>query len=65
MGNRRWILWQSLIAPSMERFMVAASTDGFEFSGLIVQAHDDVPYVARYAIQYASIPALPIGSPWA
>jgi len=51
MGNRRWIPWQSLIAPGMERFIVAASSDGFDFSGLIIQSHDDVPYVARYAIQ--------------
>src|SRR6266852_454639 len=51
MGNRRWILWQSLIAPSMERFIVAASNDDFEFSGLILQAHDDMPYVARYTVQ--------------
>ena len=50
MGHRRWVLWQSLIAPSMERFIVEASDGGFDFSGLIAQAHDDVPYVARYAI---------------
>jgi hypothetical protein len=51
MGKRRWILWQGLIAPSMERFIVAAAHDGFEFSGLILQAHDDVPYVARYTVK--------------
>jgi hypothetical protein len=51
MGNRRWILWQGLIAPSMERFILSASADGFEFDGLLLQAHKDSPYVARYAIR--------------
>ena len=50
MGKRRWILWQGLIAPSMERFIVSATNGGFEFSGLILQAHDDAPYVVRYLI---------------
>src|ERR1700738_1872623 len=40
MGKLRWILWQGLIAPSMERFIAGASNPGFEFSGLILQAHD-------------------------
>jgi uncharacterized protein len=51
MVNRRWILWQGLIAPSMERFIVVVSANGFEFDGLLLQAHQDVPYVARYAIR--------------
>src|ERR1700736_1082743 len=51
MGNRRWILWQGLIAPSMERFILVASVNGFEFNGLLLQAHQDVPYVTRYTIQ--------------
>jgi hypothetical protein len=51
MGTRRWILWQGLIAPSMERVVVGAGNGGFEFSGLIVQAHEDTPYVARYRLQ--------------
>jgi hypothetical protein len=51
MGNRRWVLWQGLIAPSMERFILVASANGFEFNGLLLQAHQDVPYVARYTIQ--------------
>jgi hypothetical protein len=51
MGTRRWILWQGLITPSMERFIVAASNVGFEFSGLILQAHEETPYVVRYAIE--------------
>jgi hypothetical protein len=51
MGKRRWILWQGLIAPSMERFIATASDRGFELSGLILQAHEDVPYVVRYVIQ--------------
>src|ERR1700737_3183388 len=51
MGRRRWILWQSLIAPGMERFIIRATDDGFELAGLILQAHEDVPYVARYTIR--------------
>ena len=51
MGKRRWILWQGLIAPSMERFIITATDRGFELSGLILQAHDVVPYVVRYAIE--------------
>src|SRR6267143_1379855 len=51
MGQRRWILWQGLIAPSLERFIATATDRGFELSGLILQAHEDVPYVARYLIQ--------------
>jgi uncharacterized protein len=50
MGKRRWILWQGLIAPSMERFIASATDGGFEFSGLILQAHEDAPYVVRYVI---------------
>jgi hypothetical protein len=51
MGKRRWILWQGLIVPSMERFIATATDRGFELSGLILQAHEDAPYVARYVIQ--------------
>jgi uncharacterized protein len=51
MGTRRWILWQGLITPSMERFIAGASGGGFEFSGLILQAHQETPYVVRYAIE--------------
>jgi hypothetical protein len=51
MRTRRWILWQGLITPSMERFIVGASNVGFEFSGLILQAHEESPYVVRYAIE--------------
>jgi hypothetical protein len=51
MGNRRWVLWQGLIAPSMERFTLSVSADGFDFDGLLLQAHQDVPYVARYTIR--------------
>jgi hypothetical protein len=51
MKKRRWVLWQGLIAPSMERFILSHSASGFEFSGLILQAHQAVPYVARYTIQ--------------
>ena len=50
MGTRRWILWQGLITPSMERFIVGASNGGFEFTGLILQAHEESPYVVRYAL---------------
>jgi uncharacterized protein len=51
MANRRWVLWQGLISASMERFILSASAEGFEFNGLILQAHQDAPYVARYAIR--------------
>ncbi len=51
MSKRRWILWQGLIAPSIERFIASASDDGFELSGLILQAHQHTPYVVRYAIR--------------
>jgi len=50
MGTRRWILWQGLIAPSMERFIATRTDRGFELSGLILQAHQDVPYIARYVL---------------
>src|ERR1700694_4126364 len=48
MGTRRWILWQGLITPSMERFIGGGSDNGFEFSGLILQDHEESPYVVRY-----------------
>jgi len=51
MGKRRWILWQGLIAPSMERFIAARTESGFHLSGLILQAHQDAPYVARYSVE--------------
>ena len=51
MGTRRWILWPGLITPSMERFIARTSGDGFELSGLILQAHEEAPYVVRYRIE--------------
>jgi len=51
MSKRRWILWQGLIAPSIERFIASSVDDGFELSGLILQAHEDTPYVVRYRIR--------------
>src|SRR5438132_8384402 len=51
MGTRRLILWQGLVTPSMERVVVTASAGGFAFSGLILQAHEDVPYIVRYRIE--------------
>jgi len=51
MGKRRWILWQGLIAPSMERFVAARTENGFQLSGLILQAHEGEPYVVRYSIE--------------
>ena len=50
MGERRWILWQGLIAPSMERFIAARTETGCQLAGLILQAHQDAPYVVRYSI---------------
>jgi uncharacterized protein len=49
-GKRRWILWQGLIAPSMERFVAARTESGCQLSGLILQAHQDEPFVVRYSI---------------
>src|ERR1700694_4605672 len=51
MGKLRWILWQALITPGMGRFIVSSSNGGFEFSGLILQAHQDAPFVVRYRIE--------------
>jgi hypothetical protein len=51
MGKRRWILWQGLIAPSMERFIAARTHGGCELSGLILQADEEAPYLVRYTIQ--------------
>jgi hypothetical protein len=51
MGKLRWILWHALITPGMERFIVSSSNGGFEFSGLILQAHQDAPFVVRYRIE--------------
>ena len=51
MGKRRWILWQGLTAPSMERFIASVSDNGFELKGLILQTHEDTPYLVRYAIR--------------
>ena len=50
MGKRRWILWQGLIAPSMERLVAARTETGCQLSGLILQAHQDEPNVVRYSI---------------
>ena len=49
-GKLRWILWQVLIATSMGRFVAALTENGCQLSGLILQAHQDEPYVVRYSI---------------
>lgn len=51
MGNRRGIMWQGLLTPSLERCVLSTAGDGFELSGLILQAQKETPYVARYSIQ--------------
>src|SRR5438105_9657102 len=51
MGKRRWLLWHGLITPSMERFILARSDSGWHLSGLILQANEGAPYVARYTIE--------------
>jgi uncharacterized protein len=51
MRKRRWLMWQGLIVPSLERFIVTPLDHGFELSGLILQAHEEAPYVARYTIR--------------
>lgn len=50
MPRRRLIMWQGLVAPSLERLIVTPRDNGFELSGLILQAHREVPYVVRYRI---------------
>lgn len=51
MGKRRWIMWQGLITPSLERCSLGPVDGGLELNGLILQAHEGTPYVARYRIQ--------------
>ena len=51
MPNRRWMMWQGLVTPSLERFILTPLERGCELSGLILQAHEEGPYVARYRIQ--------------
>lgn len=48
--KRRWILWEGLIAPSMERMVMTESDDGFELAGFIIQATAGASYLARYAV---------------
>ena len=50
MGRHRSIMWQGLLAPSLERLVLSQMSDGLEFSGLILQAQDELAYVARYRI---------------
>jgi hypothetical protein len=51
MGKRRRIMWQGLITPSLQRCILASVNGGFELNGLILQAHEDIAYVARYRVQ--------------
>ena len=51
MGQKRWILWQGLISPSMERVIIGAADSGFAISGLILQAHEEAPHLVRYMIR--------------
>src|SRR2546423_6899615 len=51
MSKRRRILWQGLATPSMEFFKGAASDEGFELEGLIMQAYGDQPYPVYYTIR--------------
>ena len=44
-------MWQGLIAPSLERCILTPTSEGFEFNGLILQAHEGVPYVVRYRVR--------------
>lgn len=43
-------MWQGLVAPSLERLIVTPRDTGFELSGLILQAHHEIPYVVRYRV---------------
>ena len=51
MGQKRWIVWQGLISPSMERLIIGAADSGFAMSGLILQAQEAAPHVVRYMIR--------------
>lgn len=51
MGQKRWVLWQGLISPSMERVIIGAADNGFALSGLILQAHQETPCLVRYMIR--------------
>jgi hypothetical protein len=51
MRKRRWLMWQGLIVPSLERFIVTPSDHGFELSGLLLRTHEEAPHVARYTIR--------------
>ena len=44
-------MWQGLITPSLERFILVAENGGFELNGLILQADKEIPYVVRYRIK--------------
>ena len=43
-------MWQGLVSPSLERLIVTPRDTGFELSGLILQAHHEVPYIVRYRV---------------
>ena len=43
-------MWQGLLAPSLERMILSELPDGFQLSGLILQAHDKLGYVVDYRI---------------
>lgn len=51
MGKRRWIMWQGLLTPSLERCILSSTEDGFDLNGLILQTHEESANVARYSIQ--------------
>lgn len=44
-------MWQGLIAPSLERCILTSRNEGIEFDGLVLQAHEEVPYVVRYRVR--------------
>ncbi|TMD43706.1 MAG: hypothetical protein E6I88_00745 [Chloroflexi bacterium] len=50
MPNRRFVLWQGLASPSLERMIMTESEGGFELAGIIIQAAAGTSYVARYFV---------------
>jgi uncharacterized protein len=48
--KRCWVLWEGLVAASMERMLMTESGTGFELAGVIIQAAAGASYLARYTV---------------
>ena len=55
MGKHRWILWQALITPGMERFIVSGSNSGFECRFTADLAVDDDGLVAQHGVNWKAV----------